>query len=119
MGTGVIISLILWSKIQYFKFQIAVDPSENIRDSSRGNLWVADNDFKDIPRLFSIILMFILTVILQYLVNNIDLNLYPNHLVEHFFRYHWTNVIVFSFVFIHFKEPSRILSFWRKTLFKE
>jgi hypothetical protein len=119
MGTGVIISLILWSKIQYFKFQIAVAPLENIIKPSRGNLWPENHQLKDMPRIFSTLLMLILTIIFQYLVNNINLNLYPNHLVEHFFRYYWTNVIASFLVFIHFKKPSRILSFWRKTLFNK
>ena len=116
MAAGLLISLILWSKIQYFKLKNAVVPLENI---SRGNLLLSDHHLKDIHRIFSVILMFILTVIFQYLANRIDLNLYPNHLVEHFFRYYWINVIVSSFVIIHFKNPSRILSFWKKTLLKE
>jgi hypothetical protein len=114
MVISCLISLILWSKIQYFKHQnriVSILPKNN-------SSWAKDTYLKDSYRIFLTILMFVVSVFFQWYINNVavpNLNSYPGHLIEHLFRYYWVNVMASFSVFIHFKNPVRILSFWKIT----
>lgn len=115
MATGFLTSLILWAKIKYFKFQNRVVSIRKQNASIEGQTMITDNHPEDLVRIFSTILMIILSVVFQWYVNNMtvqQINSYPSHLIEHLFRYYWVNVMASFSVFIHYRKPKRIFTFW-------